>query len=131
MTSRDPASKMEKDYGASVADAPETPQYRKFDPPKAVVSPALGELFIRLRRAGQLPDLEGRMAPVDRKIFEEGFQARRKVLEHTALLTFGQWALYMARIRSAGRNLRLAYGVSATVITTKYVQLRATEVTVS
>lgn len=103
---------------------------QKFDPPETVVSPALSELMNRLARSRAHAASEMEMSDEERKIFEYGVQERKRVLENTLFLVFGQWALYRQGVsRLKSRALRVAYGVGAFLSTAYFVGARAKRVT--
>lgn len=102
---------------------------QKFDPPESVVGPAFSELMSRLARSRAHATSEMDMSDEERKIFDYGVQERKRVLEHTLFLVFGQWALYRQGVsRLKSRALRVAYGVGAFVSTAYFLGARAKRV---
>lgn len=102
---------------------------RQYDPPEAVVAPAFRELMHRLRTA-QVAGTASSIPDEERHLFEHGVAARRRVLEHTLLLTFAQWAVYRQAIsRIPWRFARIAYGITAVASTASFTRARAARVT--
>lgn len=102
---------------------------QKFDPPESVVGPALTELMNRLARSRTRATSEKSMSDEERKIFEYGVRERKRVLEHTLFLVFGQWALYRQGVsKLKSRALRMAYGIGAFMSTSYFIGARAKRV---
>lgn len=102
---------------------------KKYDPPEAVVPPALSRLMDRVARSRVYVRGEVGMSDEERKIFDYGVTERKRVLEHTLFLVFGQWALYRQVIsRIKWRGARIGYGVAAFTSTTYFVAARARRV---
>lgn len=102
---------------------------KKYDPPEAVVTPALSQLMDRVARSRVYVRGEVGMSDEERKIFDYGVSERKRVLEHTLFLVFGQWALYRQAIsRLKWRGARVAYGVAAFMSTSYFVGARAKRV---
>lgn len=104
-----------------------TPQ--KFDPPEAVVGPAFTELMSRLARSRVQNPKEMGMSDEERKIFDYGVSERKRVLEHTLVLVFSQWAIYRQAVsRLQSRFLRISYGTGAFLSATYFLGARARRV---
>lgn len=102
---------------------------KKYDPPETVVGPALSELMDRVARSRVYVRGEVEMSEEERKIFDYGVSERKRVLEHTLFLVFGQWAFYRQAIsRLKWRGARVAYGVTAFASTTYFIGARARRV---
>lgn len=101
-------------------------QPAKYEPPEAVVAPAFRELLDRLRRARFASAKSGEINTEERKAFDYGVQQRRRVLEHTLVLAFGQWALYKQFISTLkSRPLRISYAIASVFSTASFLQHRA------
>eukprot|EP00177_Eucheuma_denticulatum_P007928 GFKZ01014438.1.p1 GENE.GFKZ01014438.1~~GFKZ01014438.1.p1 ORF type:complete len:390 (-),score=60.30 GFKZ01014438.1:747-1916(-) len=104
-----------------------TPQ--RFDPPEAVVGPAFTELMSRLARSRVRNPNEMGMSDEERKIFDYGVSERKRVLEHTLVLVFSQWAIYRQVVsRLQSRFLRISYGTGAFLSATYFLGARARRV---
>lgn len=102
----------------------------RFDPPESVVSPAFGELLLRLNRARMSPRPDSDLPQEERLLFDNGVTQRRQVLEHTLFLVFGQWAIYRQFVtRLTWRPARVAYACSAVASSIFFVRKRASLVT--
>lgn len=102
----------------------------KFDPPESVVPYAFSELLNRLRKTRQAGQKGSEISAEEREVFNFGVQQRKRVLEHTLFLVFGQWAVYRQGIsRLKSRGIRLAYGIGSVVSTGYFVKYRASLVT--
>lgn len=102
---------------------------KKYDPPEAVVGPAFSLLLNRLARSRVHVSGGVMISEEEQKIFDYGVTERKRVLEHTLALVFGQWAVYrqvISRIQS--RGIRVAYGLSAFVSTGYFMGARAKRV---
>lgn len=120
-------------YRVSIMDQREVPpamrQPTKYDPPESVVPYAFRELLDRLRRARTLSSKPAEINDEERKAFEYGVSQRKRVLEHTLFLVFGQWALYRQAVSGLqSRGLRILYGVGSVVSTTAFIRNRASKV---
>lgn len=107
-----------------------------FQPPESVVAPAFGELLSRMRRArinaGGAASSRSEMSMMnedERKVFAYGIEERKRVVESTLTLVFGQWAVHRFAIRRINmRPVRLLYTAACVVGTVSYVRSRATKV---
>lgn len=101
-----------------------------FDPPDRVAPVAFSELLSRLGRARALKPTDATLAQEEKVIFTHGVAKRRRVLEHTVLLIFGQWLTYRQLISklTASRPLRSAYVAASCVSTSVFLRTRATQV---
>lgn len=103
---------------------------RHFDPPDNVVAPAFAELLDRLRRAQHSSAPNPDLPQEERTLFHHGVAQRRRVLEHTLFLVFGQWVLYRQVVaRYMSRPIRLAYACGAVMSSSAFLRYRATQVT--
>lgn len=102
---------------------------KKYEPPDAVVGPALSELNVRLARSRVYVRGKMEVSDEEQKIFDYGVSERKRVLEHTLFLVFGQWAVYRQAIsRLKWRGARIAYGVAAFASTSYFIGARAQRV---
>lgn len=102
---------------------------QKFDPPEKVVGPALTELMNRLARSRTVTSKNMGMSDEERKIFDYGVAERKRVLEHTLFLVFGQWALYRQVVSKLNsRAIRFSYAAGAFVSTSYFIGARARRV---
>lgn len=102
---------------------------KKYEPPDTVVGPAMSELNNRLARSRVYVRGEMEVSDEEQKIFDYGVSERKRVLEHTLFLVFGQWAVYRQAIsRLKWRGARIAYGVAAFASTSYFVGARAQRV---
>lgn len=102
---------------------------KKYEPPETVVGPAFSELLNRLARSRVHIAGGMEMSEEEQKIFDYGVSERKRVLEHTLFLVFGQWAVYRQLIsRLQSRGLRVAYGVGAVVSSGYFLGIRAKRV---
>lgn len=104
-------------------------QSTNYDPPETVVPIAFRELLERLRRARITSPKPSDITDEERKAFEYGVQQRKRVLEHTLCLVFGQWALYRQAVsKLQSRALRLLYAAGSVMSTVSFVRHRASHV---
>jgi len=101
----------------------------RYDPPEAVLAPAFKELLERLRRGRQFGVGDTEITEEERKVVEYGVTERKRVLEHTLFLVFGQWAVYRQFISGLkSRGLRIGYGTASAVATVYFMRNRAMRV---
>lgn len=98
-----------------------------------VVSPAFNELIIRMRRARMIErardgEADSALSTDEKRIFEYGVEARKRVIESTLTIVFGQWAVHRAVVRHRARALRTLYTAGCVGGALMFISIRARSV---
>lgn len=101
-----------------------------YEPASEVIGPAFNELIARMRRARMLEgdptrNPDGKLTDDERRIFEYGVEARKRVIEGSLTLIFGQWAVHRVVVRHRPRALRVLYTACCVGGTVMFVTRRA------